>query len=328
MLAIPSPDLLVNLFASAAHLLGLVALCLGGGLLKRRTVPGAAPRPTRRWPLMVAGTAAIGFGTALLFYHLNELDVQQRRLRTNLVRSSQEAGKGVGDTSLKTLAFSDQVKHPRGVTTDGLQQLIATGAAINLIDVRETEEVEMGGIPGTWARRYPDLMADRTNLLIEGKDTILLCESGNRSSELSNAFFQEGISTKFMIGGYEKWVAEDRPIVGLQRGERDDLRAIPDFQNKHVLLDTDEVQQMYTNEDILFVDVRYPKDFEQGHLPGAVNIPLRKMLMAEATAAIEALPRRPIVVPCYDKRSSFYALILGCRLRRAGRDIRGPYTLT
>jgi phosphohistidine swiveling domain-containing protein/membrane protein insertase Oxa1/YidC/SpoIIIJ len=39
------------------------------------------------------------------------------------------------------------------------------------------------------------------------------------------------------------------------------------------------------------------------------------------------LPKRPIVVPCYDKRSSFYALILGVRLSRMGHDFRGRYTV-
>src|SRR5262249_35684988 len=151
---------------------------------------------------------------AFLFDHLAAVDRNHRRLQANLVRSSQEAGRQVGDTSLRTLAFSDQVVHPRGVTTDQVQAWLQAGQPLHLGDVRETEEVEMGCIPGAWARRYPDLQHDRDQLLVPGKDTILLCESGNRSSELSDYFFAQGIATEFMIGGYEKWVAEDRPMLG------------------------------------------------------------------------------------------------------------------
>ncbi|MFO1076264.1 MAG: PEP/pyruvate-binding domain-containing protein [Planctomycetota bacterium] len=78
---------------------------------------------------------------------------------------------------------------------------------------------------------------------------------------------------------------------------------------------------------MLFVDVRYPRDYESEHLPGAVNIPVRKLRTPELEAALTALPRRPIVVPCYDKRSSFYGLILGLRVSRLGYDFRGRYTL-
>lgn len=328
MLAIPSPDVLMNLFATAAQVMGLVVLWLTGGLLARKRLPGAAAsRPTSRWPLGLALTGFAVTAGAFLLYHLDAVDAKNRRLQANLWRSSSEAGKKVGDTSLKTLAYSEQVKHPRGVTTEQMQQWIQGNEPLNLIDVRETEEVEMGSIQGSWARRYPDLQADPEGLVVDGKRTVLLCESGNRSSELSEHFHGQGIDVGFMIGGYEKWVAENRPMLGLGSSERSDLRALPEFRNKHVLLDTDEVQRMFVEENALFVDVRYPKEFEQGHLPGAINLTLRKMRSEEAAAAIAALPKRPIIVPCYDKRSSFYALILGVRLERMGFDFRGRYTV-
>ncbi len=298
MLAIPSPDVLMNLFATAAQVMGLLVLWLSGGLLARRRLPsGAVARPTSRWPLGIAVAGLIATSVAFLLYHFDAVDAKNRRLQTNLWRSSQEAGKKVGDSSLKT------------------------------IDVRESEEVEMGAIRGSWPRRYPDLQANRDGLLVPGKPTVLLCESGNRSSELSEYFHKEGIDVGFMIGGYEKWVAENRPMLGLGATERNDLRALPEFANKDVLLDTDEVQRLVADEKILFVDVRYPGDYELGHLPGAVNVPLRKLRSSEADAAIAALPKQPIVVPCYDKRSSFYALVLGCKLARAGFDFRGRYTV-
>jgi rhodanese-related sulfurtransferase len=77
----------------------------------------------------------------------------------------------------------------------------------------------------------------------------------------------------------------------------------------------------------VFVDVRYPGDFELAHLPGAVDIPMRKLTTSELDAAIAALPKdRPVIVPCYDKRSSFFGLVMGLRAHRAGLEYLGRYT--
>lgn len=328
MLAIPSPDVLLNLFASAAQILGLLALALGGGAFARRRsgLGGGEARPQSRWPFYTALVLLLATGASFLLYHLSVVDARNQRLRTNLVRKSTEANKTVGDTSLKTLSYSGQTKHPRGVSTEQLEQWITKGEALNLVDVREPEEIEMGQIPGTWARRYPDLQVDTSGLVVPGKQTILLCESGNRSSELCDWFFERGVDTRFMIGGYEKWVAEYRPMNG-QRNDGVDIRATPDYPQKLVLLDTPEALRLVTQENALFVDVRYPEDFARDHLPGAVNVPLRKLRKDEVESALRGLPARPIVAVCYDKRSSFYGLLLGLRLHRLGADYRGRYTV-
>jgi hypothetical protein len=74
----------------------------------------------------------------------------------------------------------------------------------------------------------------------------------------------------------------------------------------------------------LFVDVRYPGEFEGlGHLPGAVNVPARKLTTPELEVALRALPRKPVVIPCYDRRSSFYASIIGLKLSRMGTSSSG-----
>ena len=328
MLAIPSPDVLLNLFASAAQMLGLLALALGGGIFARRRsgMPGDAARPAARWPFYVTLGLLVAASSAFLLYHLQVVDERNQRLRANLVRKSTEGAKAVGDTSLKTLSFSGQSQHPRGVTTDQLDRWIAAGTQLNLVDVREPEEVEMGQIPGTWARRYPDLQVDASGLEVPGKQTVLLCESGNRSSELCDWFFERGITTHFLVGGYEKWVAEYRAMTG-QRADGTEIRATPDYPQKQILLDTPDALALFTAQGAQFVDVRYPEDFARGHLPGAINVPLRKLRAAEADSALRALPKRPIIAVCYDKRSSFYGLLLGLRLHRLGADFRGRYTV-
>jgi rhodanese-related sulfurtransferase/membrane protein insertase Oxa1/YidC/SpoIIIJ/phosphohistidine swiveling domain-containing protein len=326
MLAIPSPDLLLNLFASGAQALGLLAVAVGGAWFTKNKYAGDAGRPAgSRWPFRVVLLLLAGVSVSFGMYVLRTNDETNRRLQANLVRKSTEAGKQVGDTSLKTLGFSDQFMHPRAISVEKLVGWIAEGKALNLIDIREPEEVEMGQIPGSWARRYPDLRVQREGLQKEGAETVLLCDSGNRSSELADVFAADGIQCWFMIGGYEKWVAEHRPLVN--EAPRSSIRDIPDYPNKKVLLLTEEVERLVREEGAIFVDVRYPEEFGKGALPGAINLTLRKMLSGEIETALRALPNRPVIAPCYDKRSSFFGMVLGLRLQRLGLDFRGRYTV-
>ena len=325
--AIPSPDLVINFFASTAQLLGLATVVLGGLAASSRRRHGKTGRRGSPWAFrIVLALFLVSLAANLLQFSLN-LDERNARLTTNLWRSSQEEGKPVGDVNLKSLSFSDQEKHPNGVSTDEIAKITENPDVYNLIDVREPEEAEMGMIRGAWHRRYPDLQADRTGLVKEGKETILLCESGNRSSELVGVFATEKIPCKFMVGGYEKWVAEGRPLHGEQPRTGGEIRDIPDYPNKLTLLDTPEVVALVEKEEAIFVDVRYPGDFALGHLPKALNLPMRKMKKDELAAGLAAIPRKPVIAPCYDKRSSFFGMVLGLRLHRLGYDFRGRYTV-
>jgi len=176
--SIPSPDLVIGLSASVAQVLGLVSVLFTGLAISGRGKAGrmaVEKRSTRsrfwRWSFrlfIVLLFVSIG---ANLLQHTSAIDEKNRRLQTNLVRSSVEAGKSVGDTSLKTLKLSDQIGHPLGIENTQLAKWIEEGQPLNLIDVREPEEVAMGRIEGSWHRRYPDLRENHANLNQNGKKT-------------------------------------------------------------------------------------------------------------------------------------------------------------
>jgi len=330
--AIPSPDLIINLSASVAQLAGLLSVVLGGVVVsRRRSAPGAsgkaqAASPMLKWSLRVCvGLLVLSLvGNAL--QHAQRVDEHNQRLQTNLVRPSVENGKRVGDVSLKTLSFSDQTTHPLGLRTDELATWRREGRAFRIIDVREDEEVETGRIEGARHVRYPDLRQDPSLLDTPG-ETVLMCYSGNRSSELCDTFAKQGKSCRFVVGGYEKWIAEERPLDRSGAQGRAELREIPDFPNKGTLLDTPEVVRLVTQQGASIVDVRYPMEFEAGHLPGAVNVPVRRMPTPELEATLTALPRdKPVLGACYDRRTCFYSQIIGLKLSRLGFDYRGRYT--
>ncbi|MCC6669995.1 MAG: YidC/Oxa1 family membrane protein insertase [Planctomycetes bacterium] len=326
-LAIPTPDVLLNLFTNAAQAIALLVTAIAGGVATRsRYAAGTQGGGVSRWPFRVAITGLFAVAVAFLLYHLSVVDQNNQRLQTNLFRSSTEEGRKVGDQNLKQRNLGEQLEHKGAIATQELAARLARGDALHLVDVRESEEVEVGRIRGAFAKRYPDLLADPTGLVKEGHETVLLCESGNRSSELCDEFEKRGYRTRFLIGGYEKWVAEDRAIEGVPGKERDDLRSIPDYPNKQRLLDTPEVRELVA-QGAIFVDVRYPGDFGLGHLPKAYNVTLRRMTTPEVAAALAALPDRPVIAVCYDKRSSFFALVFGLKWHRMGRTFLGRYTV-
>ncbi len=327
--AIPSPDLVVSFFASAGQVLGLLSVgVLGFGYSLRRQRKGreSSERP-RTWILAVCFTILFCSLAANILQYTYHVDHENQRLRANLTRSSTEAGKAVGDVNLKALSFSEQATHPNGIETATLVQWLNEGRQLNLVDVREPEEVEQGRIAGSWHIRYPDLLHNPKALGENRGQTVLLCYSGNRSSELTEELARTGQRCMFMIGGYEKWIAEGRPLAMAEGRAPGTLRDIPDYPGKTELLDTPLVEEFVAQEKAVFVDVRYPGDFQTGHLPGAINIPLRCLTTGELWPRLMDLPRVPIVAPCYDKRSSFYASILGLRLHRLGYDFRGLYTV-
>ena len=327
-LAIPSPDVVIGLFASVVQVLGLVSVVAGGWLWRRRRSVHAEGS-ARGWKIACAVSTALLLVTAVgwSLYASAQADERARRLQTNLERSSKEDGKKIQDVSLKELSFSDQLKREDGIQTEDLARQIAAGETLHLLDVRESEECEMGMIQGARHARFPDVLAHPEQYLDAKRVELLLCYNGNRSSEMATALREQGFECRFMIGGYEKWLTEERPLANAEQRTPGDLRQVPGFPNRDVLLDTPDVLELMQDGEVQFVDVRYPLEFEGlGHLPGAINLTFRKLESPELERQLAALPKKPVIVACYDKRSSFYGLITGLRLSRLGYEFLGRYT--
>ena len=62
-------------------------------------------------------------------------------------------------------------------------------------------------------------------------------------------------------------------------------------------IDRDELQRLLRDEQVQLVEVLPPDEYEDEHLPGAINIPL-KAIDRETTGALDR--DRPVVVYCYD----------------------------
>src|SRR5665213_2885706 len=161
---------------------------------------------------------------------------------------------------------------------------------------------------------------------LRGQDRDPYCHNGNRGYETCAALAAMGIDCRFLVGGLEKWLVEKRPLTGLRARTLDDLRALSAYPNQATLLDTPQVRDLVKSESVVFVDPRYPGEFASGHLPNAINLPVRPTPTEQLKDKLSSLPKKPIVVPCYDRRSCFFGEVLGLELSRRGYDYRGRYT--
>jgi rhodanese-related sulfurtransferase len=64
-------------------------------------------------------------------------------------------------------------------------------------------------------------------------------------------------------------------------------------------IDRDEVQRLMRREEAQLVEVLPADEYEDEHLPSAINIPLKR-LDGESTRELDRL--RPVIVYCYDNQ--------------------------
>jgi len=319
-LAIPSPELVIGSAASMSQLFAMATAALGGATVLGARRLQLSAKSARRMVFVLIGLFVlllVAVGGNLYQYRLAQND-RIDRLQATLVRPAV-----ILDSLLKETSLSDQTRSGLGIDTDTAASRIGTDTVF--IDVRETAENATGTIPGAAHRRFPDLSADPGALT--GKNVVLFCHNGNRSSEACADLAALGIDCNFIVGGIEKWIVERRPFTDANVRGLEDLRAIPAYHGSQTLLDTKQFRKALDRGPVQLVDVRYPGDFATGHLPGAVNIPLRATPSAELGAVLDALGSDPVIAPCYDRRGCFLAQVLGYELSQRGIPFLGRYTV-
>ncbi|TKC15879.1 rhodanese-like domain-containing protein [Robertmurraya kyonggiensis] len=93
------------------------------------------------------------------------------------------------------------------ITTEELEKKIENGEELNLIDVREDEEVAEGMIPGAKHIRMNDIPA-RLDELDKDKEYIFICRSSRRSENVCYYLQDQGYKVTNMVGGMLDWNGE------------------------------------------------------------------------------------------------------------------------
>ncbi len=310
--AIPSPDLVINAFVSAAQIAGLLAAMSGAALLRLRRRSSGASAHASRW-LSVFGTVAMLAILLNVWQYASHVSADSRRLETNLWRKPPDWERAFAAPTL---------------TSAELAARMNSGTPLHLVDVREPEEFEVTHLPGAINLRYADLLLGVRKPPEDGVPVVFVCDSGKRSGEVCEQRARLGLPCHVLEGGYPQWVREDRPLSTPTYGVwRARFTPLPRYARDTVYLDTPEVSVLVRNDKARFIDVRSPDEFARGHLPDALNLPMRGMASDALTDALVQLPVQPLIAACYDNRSCFHARVLGLKLTRLGQDFRGRYTV-
>ena len=93
------------------------------------------------------------------------------------------------------------------ITAKELEQKLNAGEKLNIVDVREDEEVATGIIPG--AKHIPlGQVPERLEELDKKKHYYMVCRSGGRSSNACQFLIQQGYNVTNMVGGMLAWEGE------------------------------------------------------------------------------------------------------------------------
>lgn len=99
------------------------------------------------------------------------------------------------------------MEHIEIITPDELAEKLAPGEKLELVDVRENEEVEHGMIPGAKHIRMMTI-PDNLDYFDKEKEYIFICRSGSRSANVCYYLQEQGYKARNMVGGMMNWTGE------------------------------------------------------------------------------------------------------------------------
>lgn len=99
----------------------------------------------------------------------------------------------------------------RDVSLDDFAAAHATGTA-QVVDVREPAEYVAGHVPGAASIPMGQLPG-RLNEIHRSKPVFVICQSGGRSSAMTDVLRHHGFDAHSVTGGTAAWTASNRPVA-------------------------------------------------------------------------------------------------------------------
>lgn len=195
-----------------------------------------------------------------------------------------------------------------------------------VIDVREESEYAEGHIPGAVNIPIRTLAANVESIPMD-TPVIVYCQSGYRAGLATAALRSLGYDNVRAFGGsYKAWTAAEKEVstdpVALPAGEAKDIPPemleaadayLAPMPEGYLNVKDVELMQAAMDAGAYVVDVREAGEYAEGHLPGAVSVPLRTLMDASADFPTD----RQVIVYC---KSGYRAALANAALGVAGFD--------
>jgi rhodanese-related sulfurtransferase len=192
-------------------------------------------------------------------------------------------------------ASLDELPPLKELAHDALLRMQQAGAIV--LDTRSDTQFGAGHIPGAVNIPLSGQFASWAGALLGLEtDLILMAEDPERATESRMRLARVGIErvVGYLEGGMEAWQRANQPVEPLPHITVDRLK---------------QLQREQTNLQI--ADVRREAEWEEGHIEGALLLPLNQL----ATAIEQMDPARPVAVHC---KGGYRSAIAASLLLRAG----------
>jgi rhodanese-related sulfurtransferase/glyoxylase-like metal-dependent hydrolase (beta-lactamase superfamily II) len=192
----------------------------------------------------------------------------------------------------------DLVEASSRLTIEQLSELMGQQPDLQIVDVRNPGETAGGTLPGARVVPLP-VLVDSLDDMDRRAPVVVNCAGGSRSVVASSVLRQAGFDdVSDLLGGYGAWSAAGLPVSIGDAGE-----SIPVEE-----VDADSAAALIRSGSVL-VDVREQDEWEGGHAPDAVLIPMSQV--ERRIAELDGCTR-PVVVACRSGgRSAVITRLLG-----------------
>ena len=200
-------------------------------------------------------------------------------------------------------------KGTKDLSIDEFKDLVRQDAII--VDTRKATDFTNGFVPGSLSIGLEGRFAEWAGSLLPFDRTIILVTENGKERESVIRLARVGFDkiSGCLDGGFESWK---------KAGEEIDM--IIDVEPDEFIMD------LYYDDNLTVIDVRKPNEFAEGHLEGAVNIPLNTMADPAGMANINE--NENLYIHC---SAGYRSVIASSLLKRQGihnlRNVTGGWNI-
>ncbi|MCX8062205.1 MAG: rhodanese-like domain-containing protein [Anaerolineales bacterium] len=169
------------------------------------------------------------------------------------------------------------------VKADKLNEDLASGAKLTLVDVRTEKEFQSGYIEGAINLPLETILSNLDQLPNKDAAIVIYCVSGHRGGVVTMALRMLGYTNVVnLAGGINAWKAAQLPLVGAAVDWMslwtEFLTNLPADKGYYTIT-AQALNEALASEPPFLLDVREAAELEKdGYIAGAVNIPVREVL--------------------------------------------------